>query len=554
MTAEHRDMSSRVGYLGLSVAVLISFILGALSLYQGARYFQGQSTEWLISSLIDQSSSRSYSTFKKTLAQINEETSGAIEVKWLMVEGPRLSPLYLTRVQEMSPVRPLEGIEGKPWYDAFWTSDRTWRDGEGGRWAQAPHMQGRIVVYAPPESPPDLRWRALCWGWILALLIALLIARYFEGRPWTGWAQLTVSGALISSALVGEISHMEREVVEAGRQLIEANVMLTPPHLELAQLIPLSALMPLLILACLTLFTRGRKSNHRVAYAYMAPTVISVGLLVFVPFSIGILLAFTRHDHGEFHWVGLEHFGQILFSGEYALSHPLNFYFTLAVTLLWTALNVVLHTGLGLSLALLLNREGLRFRGIYRALLIIPWAIPNYITALIWKGMFNQQYGLINHCLQSLGIEPVAWMGSFWGSMTANVATNTWLGFPFMMVVSLGALQSIPKDLYEAATIAGASRWVQFKEITSPLLMPALLPAVILGSVWTFNMFNIIYLVSGGQPGGATDILITEAYRWAFEQDRYGYASAYSLVIFVILIGYAALTQRLSRSAEEVYR
>ena len=118
----------------------------------------------------------------------------------------------------------------------------------------------------------------------------------------------------------------------------------------------------------------------------------------------------------------------------------------------------------------------------------------------------------------------------------------------------LGALQSIPTDLYEAAKIAGASRWVQLRDITIPLLKPALLPAVILGSVWTFNMFNIIYLVSGGRPAGETDILITEAYRVAFEQGRYGYAAAYSLVIFIILLGYAGLTQRLSRSAEEVYR
>ena len=128
----------------------------------------------------------------------------------------------------------------------------------------------------------------------------------------------------------------------------------------------------------------------------------------------------------------------------------------------------------------------------------------------------------------------------------ANVTTNTWLGFPFMMVVSLGALQSIPKDLYEAAQVDGANKWQQFRRITIPMLKPALLPAVILGSIWTFNMFNIVYLVSGGQPDGSTDILITEAYRWAFEQDRYGYASAYSLIIFAILLGYSLVTSRVT--------
>ena len=122
---------------------------------------------------------------------------------------------------------------------------------------------------------------------------------------------------------------------------------------------------------------------------------------MFVPFTIGLVLAFMRHDHGTFTWVGIDHFIQILYHQDYNITHPLNFYFTLAVTLLWTFVNVVFHTSLGLALALILNTKGLYLKGIYRALLIIPWAIPNYITALIWKGMFNQNYGLINYILQS---------------------------------------------------------------------------------------------------------------------------------------------------------
>lgn len=165
--------------------------------------------------------------------------------------------------------------------------------------------------------------------------------------------------------------------------------------------------------------------------------------------------------------------------------------------------------------------------------------------------MFNQQYGLVNHVIGLFGVAPVAWFSEFWTSFAANVVTNTWLGFPFMMVVSLGALQSIPGDLYEAASVDGANKWQQFRHITLPLLKPAMVPAVILGSVWTFNMFNIIYLVSGGQPNHSTDILITQAYRWAFEQDRYGYAAAYSVLIFAILLLWSLFTQRLTRSAEE---
>jgi arabinogalactan oligomer/maltooligosaccharide transport system permease protein len=114
-------------------------------------------------------------------------------------------------------------------------------------------------------------------------------------------------------------------------------------------------------------------------------------------------------------------------------------------------------------------------------------------------------------------------------------------------------MQSIPRDVYEAAEVDGASKWQAFWRITMPLLRPALFPAIVLGSIWTFNMFNIIYLVSGGEPGGSTDILITEAYRWAFERaDRYGLAAAYALIIFVILLAYTVVANRLARATEDV--
>jgi len=114
-------------------------------------------------------------------------------------------------------------------------------------------------------------------------------------------------------------------------------------------------------------------------------------------------------------------------------------------------------------------------------------------------------------------------------------------------VVTLGALQAIPRDLEEAAEVDGANRWQRFRHVTLPLLKPALLPAVILGSVWTFNMFNIVYLVSAGEPDGGTEILISEAYRWAFTREaQYGYAAAYAVLIFAVLILYSLVTDRLT--------
>jgi arabinogalactan oligomer/maltooligosaccharide transport system permease protein len=283
------------------------------------------------------------------------------------------------------------------------------------------------------------------------------------------------------------------------------------------------------------------------ALVYVGPAAAGIIVLVMIPFAVGVSLSLFHHDAGNYTFVGLGNFKDILSSHGYAITEPLSFYFTLAVTILWTAVNVFFHVSIGLALALLLKSPLLRLRGVFRVLLIVPWAVPNYITALMWKGMFHRQFGAVNGLLAWLGVEPISWFTRFSTSFAANVATNTWLGFPFMMVVALGALQSIPSDLYEAAEVDGASKWAQFRHITLPLLKPALLPAVILGTVWTFNMFNVIYLVSGGEPGGATDILVSEAFRWAFQRnEQYGFAAAYSVLIFFVLLAWSRVTKRLA--------
>ncbi|MCC6620483.1 MAG: sugar ABC transporter permease [Deltaproteobacteria bacterium] len=283
-------------------------------------------------------------------------------------------------------------------------------------------------------------------------------------------------------------------------------------------------------------------------YLYIFPAMIGMIVLVFVPFIMGVALAFFTETGST----GLSNFEEILVPE--ATVHP-TFYWTTGFTIMWTISNVVLHVTIGVALALVLNRESLKFKGLYRVLLVVPWAVPNYITALIWRSMFNPQFGAVNGFLDVLGLERVDWLGagsSFWSNYIAALTTNTWLGFPFMMVVTLGALQSIPKDLYEAADIDGASRFQKFKRVTLPLLKPALVPAIILGVIWTFNMFNVIYLVSGGAPDNETNILVTEAYR-AFRLDRFELAAAYSLLIFVMLLLYGWMQNRVTRATEGAF-
>lgn len=305
--------------------------------------------------------------------------------------------------------------------------------------------------------------------------------------------------------------------------------------------------------------------RFRVAYAYALPALVSMLVLVFFPFFYGIALSFTNSNiyntdqpFSEI-WVGFDNYKEILGSfdvsshGEEGRTYDFrNFYWTAGFTVVWTVSNVAIGVSLGLMLALALNTRWLRGKAIYQVLLILPWALPNYITALIWKGMFHQQFGVINQMIQLFGGSPVSWFETPLTSFVTVLATNGWLSFPFMMVISLGALQSIPYDLYEAARVDGATRWQQFRRITLPLLKPALVPAVIISVIWTFNMFNIIYLVSQGEPAGATEILITEAYKLAFEQYRYGYAAAYSTIIFLMLLVYGTWQNRVSRATEAV--
>jgi arabinogalactan oligomer/maltooligosaccharide transport system permease protein len=305
--------------------------------------------------------------------------------------------------------------------------------------------------------------------------------------------------------------------------------------------------------------------KYHEAYLYVLPAMVGMLILVFFPFIYGVVLSFT--DSTLFNtdksipeiWVGLRNYVEIL--GDLSIVKAgaggiivnyLNFYWTLFNTVLWTVSNVAIGVSLGLFLALILNTRGLAMRPIYRVLLILPWAMPNYITALIWRGMFHQQFGVINQVIQIFGGQPLAWFDKWSTSFATALATNGWLSFPFMMVVSLGALQSIPSDLYEASRMDGASRWQQFRSITLPSLKPALIPAIILSVIWTFNMFNIIYLVTQGEPGSSTEILITQSYKFAFERYRYGYAAAYSTVIFAILLFYGWWQNRVTRATEGV--
>jgi len=287
----------------------------------------------------------------------------------------------------------------------------------------------------------------------------------------------------------------------------------------------------------------------RFKYLFLLPALILIFAVVIYPFIYNIVISLSNMSMSHFHdWqiVGFRQYAKVF-------SEPI-FYSVLGKTVVWTIVNVFFHVVIGVFLAVLLNRY-LPGKGIFRTLLIIPWAMPQYITALTWRGMFNYEYGAINLILSRfLHLPMVQWLKNPTDAFAACILTNIWLGFPFMMVIAYGGLQSIPKELYEVADVDGASGWQKFWKITVPHLRPVMIPAIVLGVIWTFNNLNVIWLVSnGGEPSDKTHILVSYVYKAAFNLYRYGYAAALSMVIFFILLLCGINFIRKTRATEGAY-
>jgi arabinogalactan oligomer/maltooligosaccharide transport system permease protein len=226
-------------------------------------------------------------------------------------------------------------------------------------------------------------------------------------------------------------------------------------------------------------------------------------------------------------------------------------------TLAFAVLSVATTFALGLFLATVLNDSRVKGQKAYRSILLLPYAIPGFISLLVWSGFYNTEFGLIN---RTLGLD-INWFGDPWAAKVAILATNLWLGFPYMFLVSTGALQSIPSDLKEAASLDGASGWTNFRKITFPLLLVSVAPLLVASFAFNFNNFNAIFLLTEGGPfspanptAGGTDILISYTYRLAFGQaaQQIGFASAISTILFVLTGVLAAIQFRATRALEEV--
>jgi arabinogalactan oligomer / maltooligosaccharide transport system permease protein len=308
---------------------------------------------------------------------------------------------------------------------------------------------------------------------------------------------------------------------------------------------------------------RFRRSLDKYWYAYalITPVLVVMALLVLWPLVRSVYFSFTNANAGNlgnpthpviakraasYSVVGLKNFTDIL-SGKQLLGLEGNFWAVTIRTIIWTAANVFFHYTIGLGLAMMLNRK-LTGRGGYRILLMLPWAVPAYISAFAWKLLYNQE-GAFNWALNKIGVDGgISWLNHPTWAFVAVIMVNIWLGVPFMMVALLGGLQSIPAEQYEAAEMDGANPWQRFVNVTLPGLRSVSSTVILLGTIWTFNMFPIIWLITQGGPFGKTEILITYAYKAFFQRNEYGVAAAYGLIILSMLLVFSTGYLRVLRS------
>jgi len=303
--------------------------------------------------------------------------------------------------------------------------------------------------------------------------------------------------------------------------------------------------------------------NAGFPYLMISPGFILLVFVVVFPIIFGFAIGFTNYNLYNsppaklVDWIGLKNFFNIFQVNLWRNT----FFDVLQWTVVWTLLASTLQCTVGVLLAILVNQKDLKGKSLIRTIFILPWAVPGFVTILIFTGMFNDSFGVINNViLDFFGIEPKAWLTDPFWTKVALIMIQTWLGFPFVFAMTTGVLQAIPNDLYEAATMDGASKFQQLKTITLPLVLYSIAPILITQYTFNFNNFNIIYLFNNGGPAvigsnaGGTDILVSWIYKLTMSSSQYGIASAITLLLSIVVVGIALWQFRMTKSFKEEAR
>jgi len=325
--------------------------------------------------------------------------------------------------------------------------------------------------------------------------------------------------------------------------------------------------------------TKSRTDIRRaiLPYLYLVPAFAVMAVITFYPLVYQLIVSFTDFQTKDLRYglaspalnfIGFQNYIDILTGG--LPVQNFEFFRVLIYNFWWALTNVMVHVPAGVLIAVLLNTQGLWLKKVYRAVYILPVVVPPIVVAVVWTNIFDEQYGALNQFLTTISqffgspdavrirwleeyAPPIAWLlptGPLPLAYYAMMIANFWLGWPFMTVVATGALQSIPKDLYEAASIDGASGSQQFWNITVPLLRPAMIPAAVYGFTTSFNLFAFVFFMTGGGPARTTEILVTFAYDLVRNLRLFGAAAAFSVFIFIVALIVFLITNRITRATE----
>ena len=287
----------------------------------------------------------------------------------------------------------------------------------------------------------------------------------------------------------------------------------------------------------------ARNERLLVPYIFISPNIIVFAAFMLFP----ILFAFYMSFH-EWSLIGVPQFNGL--DNYVRMVHDELFWQSLGHTVVFTAGTVPTSIALGLAAAMLLNRE-LPARGLLRSVIFLPVIVSGVVTALVAAWIFNDNYGVINSLLKAAGLEPIPWLSSPTWAMPSIIITTLWIRIGFCMVVYLAGLQGIPSEYYDAAQVDGASGWRQFRHITWPLLAPTTFLLLVINVIFSFHVFDLIYVMTGGGPGFSTTVLVQYIYESAFASREMGYASAMGIVLYLLIVVLTVFQWRVSRQGGE---
>lgn len=291
---------------------------------------------------------------------------------------------------------------------------------------------------------------------------------------------------------------------------------------------------------------KSRKAENRFSYLVNAPMIIYLGCVLVFPMLWGLYMSFTNKTIGnQASFTGLRNYVRLIGDPEYRRA--------IINTIFFTAISIAAKTVLGMSMALALNQE-FRGRNIARALLMVPWTLPNIVVVYNWRWIFNPTGGVANHILKSLHIidSNVIWFGSAGLAMMTIIVANVWRGTPFFGVSILAKLQTIPKDYYEAAEIDGAGMWQKFRHITLPEVKDVTILSALMSTIWTINEFETVWLLTGGGPNGTTEVMNVYSYKTAMRSGMLGRGIAVAVLAMpILMILISILTRRMLPADEQ---